>query len=262
MSAPLFSRRTRVHFVGVGGIGMSGLAEVLANLGYPVSGSDLRSSEVCVRLQSLGVKFFEEHRKEQVHDADVVVVSSAVRPDNPELAEARRLQIPVIPRAEMLAELMRLKYGIAVAGSHGKTSTTSMVSVVLDQAGLDPTLVIGGRLGTLGSNARLGRSDFMVVEADESDRSFLHLSPVAAVVTGIDREHLEAYSDMEDLKDAFLDFVNKVPFYGASVLCLDDENVQDILPRIKRRYLTYGFSTRRRLPPRPSTFLVSTPATA
>jgi len=243
MSAPLFSRRTRIHFVGVGGIGMSGLAEVLVNLGYPVSGSDLRSSGVCVRLQSLGVKFFEEHRKEQVHDADVVVVSSAVRPDNPELAEARRLQIPVIPRAEMLAELMRLKYGIAVAGSHGKTSTTSMVSVVLDQAGLDPTLVIGGRLGTLGSNARLGRSDFMVVEADESDRSFLHLSPVAAVVTGIDREHLEAYSDMEDLKDAFLDFVNKVPFYGASVLCLDDENVQDILPRIKRRYLTYGFST-------------------
>ncbi len=243
MSAPLFSRRTRIHFVGLGGIGMSGLAEVLANLGYPVSGSDLRSSAACTRLESLGVTFFEKHRKEQVHGADVVVVSSAVRPDNIELVEAGRLGIPIIPRAEMLAELMRLKYGIAVAGSHGKTTTTSMVSVVLDRAGLDPTVVIGGRLGILGSNAKLGRSDFMVVEADESDRSFLHLSPVAAVVTGIDHEHMEAYRDMDDLKDAFVDFANKVPFYGASVLCLDDESVQDILPRIKRRYVSYGFST-------------------
>ena len=243
MSAPLFTRKTRIHFVGVGGIGMSGLAEVLVNLGYPVSGSDLRKGAVVERLQSMGVKFFEKHRKDQVRGADVVVVSSAVRSDNPELEEARRLQIPIIPRAEMLAELMRLKYGIAVAGSHGKTSTTSMVSVLLARGGLDPTMVIGGRLGILGSNAKLGRSDFMVVEADESDRSFLHLSPVAAVVTGIDREHLEAYRDMEDLKDAFVDFVNKIPFYGASLLCLDDERVQDILPRIKRRYVTYGFST-------------------
>jgi UDP-N-acetylmuramate--alanine ligase len=239
----LFSRKTRIHFVGVGGIGMSGLAEVLVNLGYPVSGSDLRTSAVIPRLQSMGVEFFEKHGRDNVRGADVVVVSSAIRPGNTELEEARRLQIPIIPRAEMLAELMRLKYGIAVAGSHGKTSTTSMVSVVLDRAGLDPTMVIGGRLGILGSNAKLGRSDFMVVEADESDRSFLHLSPVAAVVTGIDREHLEAYRDMEDLKDAFVDFLNKIPFYGASVLCLDDERVQDILPRVKRRYVTYGFST-------------------
>jgi UDP-N-acetylmuramate--alanine ligase len=243
VSAALFSRKTRIHFVGVGGIGMSGLAEVLVNLGYPVSGSDLRSNPVIPRLQSLGVQFFEKHRTEQVHGADVVVVSSAVRSDNPELAEARRLQIPIIPRAEMLAELMRLKYGIAVAGSHGKTSTTSMVAVVLDRAGLDPTMVIGGRLGIVGSNAKLGRSDFMVVEADESDRSFLHLSPVLSVVTGIDREHLEAYRDVEDLKDVFVEFVNKVPFYGASILCLDDERVQDILPRIGRRHVTYGFST-------------------
>jgi len=243
VSAPLFSRKTRIHFVGVGGIGMSGLAEVLVNLGYPVSGSDLRKGAVVERLQSMGVKFFEKHRKDQVRGADVVVVSSAVRSDNPELEEARRLQIPIIPRAEMLAELMRLKYGIAVAGSHGKTSTTSMIAVLLDRAGLDPTMVIGGRLGILGSNAKLGRSAYMIVEADESDRSFLHLSPVAAVVTGIDREHLEAYRGMEDLKDAFVDFVNKIPFYGASLLCLDDERVQDILPRIKRRYVTYGFST-------------------
>ena len=242
MSAPLFSRKTQIHFVGVGGIGMSGLAEVLVNLGYPVSGSDLRKGPVVERLEKMGVKFFEKHQKKHVTGSDVVVVSSAVRSDNPELEEARRLQIPIIPRAEMLAELMRLKYGIAVAGSHGKTSTTSMVSVLMDRAGLDPTMVIGGRLAILGSNARLGRSDFIVVEADESDRSFLRLSPVAAVVTGIDREHLEAYRDMEDLKDAFVDFANKVPFYGASLLCLDDERVQDILPRIKRRYVTYGFS--------------------
>ncbi len=243
MSAPLFSRKTRIHFVGVGGIGMSGLAEVLVNLGYPVSGSDLRKGAVVERLQSMGVKFFEKHRKDQVRGADVVVVSSAVGSDNPELEEARRLQIPIIPRAEMLAELMRLKYGIAVAGSHGKTSTTSMIAVLLDRAGLDPTMVIGGRLGILGSNAKLGRSAYMIVEADESDRSFLHLSPVAAVVTGIDREHLEAYRGMEDLKDAFVDFMNKIPFYGVSLVCLDDERVQDILPRIKRRYVTYGFST-------------------
>ncbi len=242
MRAPLFSKKTRVHFVGIGGIGMSGIAEVLENLGYTVSGSDLKSSASTARLRSLGVRVHEGHRAEHVAGTDVVVVSSAVKPSNPEVVEARRLQIPIIPRAEMLAELMRLKYGIAVAGSHGKTTTTSMVAVVLDRAGLDPTLVIGGRITAFGTHARLGDSDLMVVEADESDRSFLQLSPVVAVVTGIDREHMEAYRDMADLEQSFVDFVNKVPFYGASIVCLDDERIQDILPRIRRRHLTYGFS--------------------
>jgi UDP-N-acetylmuramate--alanine ligase len=242
MRPPLFSQKTRVHFVGIGGIGMSGLAEVLVNLGYSVSGSDLKSSAVTDRLAGLGVRIGSGHRAENVAGADVVVVSSAVRPSNPEVTEARRLQVPIIPRAEMLAELMRLKYGIAVAGSHGKTTTTSMIAVVLDRAGLDPTMVIGGRITAFGTNARLGDSDLMVVEADESDRSFLQLSPVLAVVTGIDREHMEAYRDMADLEGAFVDFMNKVPFYGASVLCLDEERIQDVLPRIRRRYVTYGFS--------------------
>ena len=242
MSA-LFSKKTKVHFVGIGGIGMSGIAEVLVNLGYPVSGSDLRTTSITKRLISLGARVFEGHRTIHVDTADVVVISSAIEMDNPEIIEAARLQVPIIPRAEMLAELMRLKYGIAVAGSHGKTTTTSMVAVVLDQAGLDPTMVIGGRIGSLGSNARLGKSDLMVVEADESDRSFLRLSPVLAVVTGIDREHMEAYSDLADLENAFVDFVNKVPFYGSSVLCLDEERIQDILPRVRRRHITYGFST-------------------
>jgi UDP-N-acetylmuramate--alanine ligase len=240
---PLFSKKTRVHFVGIGGIGMSGIAEVLKNLGYNVSGSDLKSSPATERLRSLGIRVSEGHRAEHVDaQVDVVVVSSAVRSTNPEVLEARRLAIPIIPRAEMLAELMRLKYGIAVAGSHGKTTTTSMVAVVLDRAGLDPTMVIGGRITAFGTNARLGDSDLMVVEADESDRSFLQLSPVLAVVTGIDREHMEAYHDMADLEGAFVDFVNKVPFYGASIVCLDDERIQDVLPRIRRRYVTYGFS--------------------
>lgn len=243
MRLPLFSKKTRVHFVGIGGIGMSGIAEVLKNLGYSVSGSDLKSSPATEKLRSLGIRVHEGHRAEHVDEqVDVVVVSSAVRSSNPEVVEARRLAIPIIPRAEMLAELMRLKYGIAVAGSHGKTTTTSMVAVVLDRAGLDPTMVIGGRITAFGTNARLGDSDLMVVEADESDRSFLQLSPVVAVVTGIDREHMEAYRDMADLEDAFVDFVNKVPFYGASVLCLDDERIQGVLPRIRRRYVTYGFS--------------------
>ena len=242
MRAPLFSKKTRVHFVGIGGIGMSGIAEVLKNLGYTVSGSDLKSSASTERLRSLGVRVHEGHKAEHVEGTDVVVVSSAVKPSNPEVVEARRLQIPIIPRAEMLAELMRLKYGIAVAGSHGKTTTTSMVAVVLDRAGLDPTMVIGGRITAFGTNARLGDSDLMVVEADESDRSFLQLSPVVAVVTGIDREHMEAYRDMADLEQAFVDFVNKVPFYGASIVCLDEERIQDILPRIRRRHVTYGFS--------------------
>ncbi|MGH9324243.1 MAG: UDP-N-acetylmuramate--L-alanine ligase [Vicinamibacteria bacterium] len=238
----MFSKKTRVHFVGIGGIGMSGIAEVLKNLGYTVSGSDLKSSSSTDRLRSLGVVVHEGHLPGNVVNTDVVVVSSAVRPSNPEVLEAKRLQIPIIPRAEMLAELMRLKYGIAVAGSHGKTTTTSMIAVVLDRAGLDPTMVIGGRITAFGTNARLGGSDLMVVEADESDRSFLQLSPVLAVVTGIDREHMEAYRDMADLEQAFVDFVNKIPFYGSSVLCLDEERIQDVLPRIRRRYVTYGFS--------------------
>ncbi len=242
MSA-LFSKKTRVHFVGIGGIGMSGIAEVLLNLGYPVSGSDLKSTPSTERLAKLGAKVGVGHRVEHVQDLDVVVVSSAVRDDNPEVVEATRLQVPIIPRAEMLAELMRLKYGIAVAGSHGKTTTTSMIAVLLDGAGLDPTMVIGGRIAALGGNAKLGGSDLMVVEADESDRSFLQLSPVLAIVTGIDYEHMEAYRDMDDLETAFVDFVNKVPFYGTSILCLDEERVQDILPRIRRRHVTYGFSS-------------------
>ena len=242
MSA-LFSKKTRVHLVGVGGIGMSGIAEVLVNLGYRVSGSDLRETETTRRLAGLGVDIKKGHRGESVKDCDVVVISSAVTESNPEVVAAHEAQIPIIPRAEMLAELMRLKYGIAVAGSHGKTTTTSLVAVLCDKAGLDPTMVIGGRIASLGSNARLGRSDYMVVEADESDRSFLHLSPVIAVVTGIDREHMEEYEDMADLESAFVEFVNKVPFYGASILCLDEARVQDLLPRVRRRHLTYGFST-------------------
>jgi len=242
VSAPLFSKKTRVHFVGVGGIGMSGIAEVLLNLGYPVSGSDLKTTPTTDALRELGASIFEGHRVDNVRGADVVVISSAVRENNPEVTEAARLQVPIIPRAEMLAELMRMKYGVAVAGSHGKTTTTSMIAVMLDRAGLDPTMVIGGRIAALGGNAKLGHSDLMVVEADESDRSFLQLSPVLAVVTGIDREHMEAYRDVSDLENAFVDFVNKVPFYGASVLCLDEERVQTILPRVRRRYVTYGFS--------------------
>ena len=242
MSA-LFSKKTRVHFVGIGGIGMSGIAEVLLNLGYTVSGSDLKTTTLIERLAKLGAKVGAGHRVEHVQEVDVVVVSSAVRDDNPEVVEATRRQVPIIPRAEMLAELMRLKYGIAVAGSHGKTTTTSMIAVLLDGAGLDPTMIIGGRIAALGGNAKLGGSDLMVVEADESDRSFLQLSPVLAIVTGIDYEHMEAYRDMDDLETAFVDFVNKVPFYGTSILCLDEERVQDILPRIRRRHVTYGFSS-------------------
>src|SRR5437867_9197484 len=230
----------RIHFVGIGGSGMSGIAEVLLNLGYTVSGSDLKRSSVTDRLVCLGARFAEGHAAARLRGAHVVVTSTAVKPENPEVVEARRLGIPVIPRAEMLAELMRLKYGVAVAGSHGKTTTTSMVALVLDKGGLDPTVVVGGRLGVLGSGARLGRGEFMVAEADESDRSFLKLSPTMAVVTNIDREHLDTYRDLPDLQEAFLGFVNKVPFYGAGVLCLDDPPLQDILPRVERRLVTYG----------------------
>ncbi len=238
----MLRRIQHVHFVGIGGSGMSGIAEVLLNLGYTVSGSDLKSTPVTDRLASLGVKVFEGHAAEHASGAHVVVTSTAVRPQNPEVAEARRRGVPVIPRAEMLAELMRLKYGVAVAGSHGKTTTTSMVALVLDRGGLDPTVVVGGRLGVLGSGARLGKGEFLVAEADESDRSFLKLTPTLAVVTNIDREHLDAYRDLADIQEAFLGFVNKVPFYGGAVLCLDDPPVQDILPRVERRVVTYGLS--------------------
>jgi UDP-N-acetylmuramate--alanine ligase len=233
-------RVQHVHFVGIGGSGMSGIAEVLLNLGSTVSGSDLRLSPVTGHLQALGARVFEGHAAQNVTGAHVVVTSTAVRPSNPELSEARRRGVPVIPRAEMLAELMRLKYGVAVAGSHGKTTTTSMVALVLDRGGLDPTLVVGGRLGVLGSGARLGKGEFLVAEADESDRSFLKLSPTLAVVTNIDREHMDAYRDLADVQQAFLGFVNKVPFYGCAVLCLDDAPVKEILPQVERRVVTYG----------------------
>jgi UDP-N-acetylmuramate--alanine ligase len=231
-----------IHFVGIGGSGMSGIAEVLLNLGYTVSGSDLKLSGVTRQLATLGATVSEGHASAHVEGANVVVTSTAVADDNPEVLEARRLGVPVIPRAEMLAELMRLKYGVAVAGSHGKTTATSMVALVLDKGGLDPTVVVGGRLGTLGSGARLGKGDFMVAEADESDRSFLKLSPTVAVVTNIDREHLDTYRDLTDIQETFLGFVNKVPFYGSAVLCLDDPPLQDLLPRVERRVVTYGIS--------------------
>ena len=232
----------QIHFVGIGGSGMSGIAEVLVNLGYQVSGSDQKRSAVTDRLAALGARIFEGHAAENVADAQVVVTSTAVKPNNPEVVQARRKGLPVIPRAEMLAELMRLKYGVAVAGSHGKTTTTSMVAMILDRGGLDPTVVVGGRVGTLGSGARLGKGEFMVAEADESDRSFLKLTPTVAVVTNIDREHLDTYKDLADVQEAFIGFVNKVPFYGSAVLCLDDGPVQDILPRVERRVVTYGLS--------------------
>jgi UDP-N-acetylmuramate--alanine ligase len=230
----------RIHFVGIGGIGMSGIAEVLLNLGYGVSGSDLRESDTTRRLAGFGGIVFIGHRAEQVEGADVVVISSAVGRENAEVAHALDMAIPVIPRAEMLAELMRLKHGIAVAGSHGKTTTTSLLATVFDQAGLDPTVVIGGKLNSLGSNARLGQSDYLLAEADESDGSFLKLSPTVAVVTNIDPEHMDHYRDLDDLKETFLTFVNKVPFYGASILCLDCENIQSLLPRVEKRHITYG----------------------
>jgi UDP-N-acetylmuramate--alanine ligase len=240
----VYKRIKHVHLVGIGGIGMSGIAEVLLTLGYRVSGSDLKASETTRRLASLGGVVHVGHRESNLDPTvDVVVVSSAVRATNPEVVAAKARQIPVIPRAEMLAELMRLKYGVAIAGSHGKTTTTSMVAAVLGAGGLDPTVVIGGKVNTLGGNARLGQGEFMVVEADESDGSFLKLSPTIAVVTNIDPEHLDHYGDLATLKKAFLDFINKVPFYGLTVVCLDHEHVQALVPRIERRYRTYGLST-------------------
>ena len=216
-----------IHFVGIGGIGMSGIAEVLLNLGFAVSGSDLKATSVTRRLERMGARVSEGHAAANVHGAQAVVVSSAVRQDKPEIAEATRLQIPVVPRAEMLAELMRLKFSVAVAGAHGKTTTTSMIAVMLASAGLDPTAVIGGRLSAFGSNARLGRGDYMVAEADESDRSFLKLSPAIALITNIDREHMESYGSFADLQQAFVDFANKVPFYGTVVACSDDPQIAD-----------------------------------
>jgi UDP-N-acetylmuramate--alanine ligase len=237
-----FRNFQQIHLVGIGGSGMSGIAEVLLSSGYAVSGSDLKQSSVTERLRKLGAKISEGHQAESVHGAHVVVISSAVRPENVEVVEAQKLKIPVIPRAEMLAELMRLKYGIAVAGAHGKTTTTSMVASVLAAAGLDPTFVVGGRVNHAGSNAGVGQSEYMVVEADESDRSFLLLAPVVAVVTTIDREHLDQYHSLEEIQDVFLQFVNRVPFYGTVILCLDEPNVQAILPRVKRPVITYGTS--------------------
>ncbi|MFY9730275.1 MAG: Mur ligase domain-containing protein, partial [Candidatus Acidiferrales bacterium] len=235
-----FRNFQRIHLVGIGGSGMSGIAEVLLSSGYAVSGSDLKATPVTSRLEKLGAKTYEGHQAANVHGAHVVVISSAVRPDNVEVIEAHRLKIPVIPRAEMLAELMRLKYGIAVAGAHGKTTTTSMVASVLAAAGLDPTFVVGGRVNHAGSNARVGQGDYMVVEADESDRSFLLLAPVVAVVTTIDREHLDQYRSLEEIQSVFLEFVNRVPFYGSVILCLDEPNVQAMLPSVKRPVITYG----------------------
>jgi UDP-N-acetylmuramate--alanine ligase len=239
----MFFKPQHLHFVGIGGIGMSGIAEVLLNLGYQISGSDLKLSPTTDRLASLGARIYEGHAAANMGGAKALVVSSAVDAANPEVQEARRLQLPVIPRGELLAELMRLKYGIAIAGSHGKTTTTSMTATVLNTGGLDPTVVVGGKAASMGgSNARVGQSDFLVVESDESDGSFLKLSPILAVVTNVDREHLDHYSSIDEIRAAFLEFIQKVPFYGAAILCLDDENIQQLLPSVNRRVITYGTS--------------------
>ena len=238
----LFAPSQRIHFIGIGGIGMSGIAEILLTMGYAVSGSDLRRSAVTDRLVGLGARVFEGHAAANAAASDVVVTSSAVAHDNPEALEARERKIPVIQRAEMLAELMRLKYGIAVAGMHGKTTTTSMVAAVLAGGGLDPTVVVGGRVNALGSNARLGNSQYLVAEADESDRSFLKLSPVLAVVTNLDREHMDCYRDMADVEGVFVEFMDRLPFYGAATACVDDELLRAVLPRVRRRVYTYGES--------------------
>jgi UDP-N-acetylmuramate--alanine ligase len=238
----VFHKIDIIHFVGIGGIGMSGIAEVLLNLGFKVTGSDVRKTDTTERLEALGARVFYGHRAENVEDVDVVVVSSAVRPDNPEIVAARGRFIPVIQRAEMLAELMRMKYSVAVAGAHGKTTTTSLVSSILGSAGMDPTCVIGGKLKSLGSNAKLGDSKFLVAEADESDGTFLLLFPTIAVVTNIDLEHLDFYKDINEIKAAFLTFLNKVPFYGLDIICIDNPNLQSLIPFLKRRYMTYGLS--------------------
>ena len=239
----MYGKIQKIHFVGIGGIGMSGIAEVLINLGYQVSGSDLKESDITRRLASLGGTVAYGHRAENLSEVDVVVTSTAVDENNPEVQEAHRRKIPVIPRAEMLAELMRMKHGIAIAGTHGKTTTTSMVATVLSHGGIDPTVVIGGRLDSIGSNAKLGEGEFLVAEADESDGSFLKLSPTIAVVTNVDEDHLDYYSDLDEIRSTFLDFINKVPFYGLVVLCLDDENLQGMIPEVKKRLVTYGLTS-------------------
>jgi UDP-N-acetylmuramate--alanine ligase len=238
----MFIRTQHVHFIGIGGIGMSGIAEILLNLGHRVSGSDLKRSPITDRLLSLGATIFEGHAASNIAGADVVVMTSALSSQNPEVLAAREQCIPVIQRAEMLAELMRLKYGVAIAGMHGKTTTTSMIAAVLAAGGLDPTVVVGGRVETMGSSARLGRSQYLVAEADESDRSFLKLSPILAVVTNIDREHMDCYRDMEDVERAFLDFMDRVPFYGATTACIDDPKLAALLPRVRHTVLTYGLA--------------------
>ncbi|MEW6672894.1 MAG: UDP-N-acetylmuramate--L-alanine ligase [Thermodesulfobacteriota bacterium] len=239
----MYLKKYHIHFVGVGGIGMSGIAELLLNLGYKVSGSDLKLSDITDNLKRLGGVIYEGHAESNTLGADVVVTSSAVKTENPEVLAARRAAIPVIPRAEMLAELMRLKYSVAIAGAHGKTTTTSIIAAVLAKGGLDPTVVIGGKLKGIGSNAVLGKGDFIVAEADESDGSFLKFSPTIAVVTNIDREHLDFYADLDAIKDVFLNFIDRIPFYGLAVLCLDNEPIQDIIPRVQKRHTTYGIST-------------------
>jgi UDP-N-acetylmuramate--alanine ligase len=239
----MFLKKYHIHFVGIGGIGMSGIAELLLNIGYKVSGSDSSSSDITRRLERLGGIIFKGHSAEQIRGADVVVTSSAIGPGNPEVIAAGQASIPVIPRAEMLAELMRLKYSVAVAGAHGKTSTTSIIASVLGKGGLDPTVVIGGKLKSIDSNALLGKGDYIVAEADESDGSFLKMSPTIAVVTNIDREHLDFYRDLNAIKEVFLSFIDKIPFYGLAVLCLDNEPIQDIIPSIQKRFTTYGMST-------------------
>ena len=239
----MFFKPQHVHFVGIGGIGMSGIAEVLLTLGYQVSGSDVRPSAITERLAKLGAKIYVGHQASNIGGAKALVVTSALDPSNPEVAEARRLQIPVIPRGELLAELMRLKFGIAIAGSHGKTTTTSMVASIFHAADLDPTVVVGGKVAAMqGSNARVGKSTILVVESDESDGSFLKLAPIVAVVTNIDREHLDHYASLEGVQKAFTEFVNRVPFYGAAILCMEDENIQQIFPNVNRRTITYGRS--------------------
>ena len=250
----MYQKNYHIHFVGIGGIGMSGIAELLLHLGYKVSGSDLKLSHITKRLEKKGGIIFQGHSKEQISDANVVVTSSAIANENPEVVRAKELSIPIIPRAEMLAELMRIKYSIAISGAHGKTSTTSMVSQILNTAGLDPTVIIGGLLKGLDTNALHGKGEYIVAEADESDGSFLKYAPAIAAVTNIDLEHLDFYKDIEDIKDKFIQFINSIPFYGLAILCLDNEHIQDIIPKVKVRYTTFGMTAQSDLQAREISF--------